>query len=432
MSGNEDLVRRREKVVAPGVGSLNRLAVHSARGAVLVDMDGREVLDFAAGIGVNSVGHSHPEVVEAAGDQLRKLQHTCIHVATYEPYVELCEKLVELFPHGDSTRAMLVNSGAEAVENAVKIARQATGRAAVLTYTEAFHGRTLLGLSLTSKTKLKARMGPYAPEIYRLPYPNHYKYGGGLSVEDFVDRELWRLREALVNTVAAKDVAAILLEVIQGEGGFVPCPPAYLRGLREVCDEHGMLLILDEVQSGFCRTGRWAAYQHTGVTPDLSTWAKAMGGGLPISAVVGKAAVMEAAAPGTLGGTYGGNPVAAAAALAAIRVMEREGLADRARALGKTMLERLQALQKRTPAIGQVRGMGAMVAFELVEGGDPHRPDTALAGEVCRRALEAGVLLISCGPHGNAIRLLPPLVMSDAELARGLDVIEAALQAALA
>ena len=244
---------------------------------MLVDLEGRELIDFASGIGVMNVGHCQPAVVEAIRQQATKLLHTCIHVATYEPYVALCEKLAELLPHGDRTKVMLVNSGAEAVENAVKIARQATNRPAIICYTEGFHGRTLMAMSLTSKYGYKIGCGPYAPEVYRLPFPNRYRYGDGLSEAVFVERELCRFRDSLINTVAAEQVAAVLLEPVQGEGGFVPVPPAYLRGLRELCDELGMMLILDEVQSGFCRTGRWAAYEHFGVVPDISTWAKVHG-----------------------------------------------------------------------------------------------------------------------------------------------------------
>ncbi len=263
--------------------------VATAQGSILVDGTGQELIDFASGIGVMTAGHCQPSVVEAIHQQAEKLLHACIHVATYEPYVALCEKLAELLPHGEQTKVMLVNSGAEAVENAIKIARQATNRPAVMCYTEGFHGRTLMAMSLTSKYGYKIGCGPYAPEIYRLPFPNHYRYGDGLSELAFVERELCRFRDSLVNTVAAEQVAAVILEVVQGEGGFVQVPAEYLRGLRRICDEHGILLILDEVQSGFCRTGRWAAYDHFGVVPDISTWAKAMGGGLPIGAVVGKA-----------------------------------------------------------------------------------------------------------------------------------------------
>lgn len=432
MTRSEDILRRRERVVSPGVGRLNTVVADSGHGARLVDVEGRSLIDLAGGIGVMTVGHGCEPVVAAIREAAGRLLHTCIHVATYESYVAMCEKLVELLPHGGPTKAMLVNTGAEAVENAVKIARQATGRSAVLCYSEAFHGRTLLGMSLTSKVALKKGMGPYAPEVYRLPFPSHYRYSDGLSLEAFVERELRRLRQAFVSMVPAEQVAAILIEPIQGEGGFVPAPPAYLQGLRKICDETGIMLVLDEVQSGFCRTGSFGAYQQLGVVPDLSTWAKAIAGGMPLSAVVGKASVMDKAAPGTLGGTYGGNPVACAAGLATLAYMQEHRLDERARKLGERIGKRLGAMQKRFPAIGDVRGMGAMLGFELVEGRDPNRPATELAKKVVASCLEAGVLVLTAGAHSNVIRLLPPLVITDAEIDQALDAIEAGLAKATA
>jgi 4-aminobutyrate aminotransferase/(S)-3-amino-2-methylpropionate transaminase len=404
--------------------------VASAKGARLRDAEGAELIDFAGGIGVMNVGHGHPKVVAAIKAQADQLLHTCFHVATYEPYVALCERLAALLPHGDSTKVLLLNSGAEAVENAVKIARQATGRPAVLCFTEAFHGRTLLGMSLTSKVGYKAGCGPFAPEIYRLPFPNHFRSGEGLDLDTFVEREIQRLHDALHNMVAAQDLAAVLLEPIQGEGGFVPAPAAWLRALRALCDEHGIVLIFDEVQSGFCRTGHWGVYQHYGVTPDISIWAKSLGGGLPISAVVGKAAVMDAAAPGTLGGTYGGNPVACAAALAAIDAMEELDLNRRAKAVGERVRSRFVALQARCPAIGDVRGIGAMIGVEFVEEGDPARPAGAFVKEVLEAALQRGVLSIAAGTHGNVIRILSPLVISNEDLEHGLNILEEEVLAA--
>ena len=424
MEKNEELLARRDRAVAHGVARLNDLVVESGSGAALLDAAGREVIDFAGGIGTLNAGHCPPLVVAAIQEQAQRLLHTCFHVATYEPYVALCEELVRRFPHGAETRAMLVNSGAEAVENAVKIARLATGRPAVLCFTEAFHGRTLLGLTLTSKVGYKKGAGPFAPEVYRLPYPNHYRYNDGLSLERFVARELERLEDAFVNTVPAERLAAIIIEVIQGEGGFVTAPAAYLRGLRRICDEQGILLILDEVQSGFCRTGRWASYEHFGITPDVSTWAKSLASGLPLAAVVGRAHLMDAPAPGQLGGTYGGNPVACAAALATIRTMEELDLCARARVIGERMLARFRSLQERCPLVGDVRGLGAMCAMELVHDGNPHHPATAAVKEVIRGALQRGLLLISAGSYSNIIRVLAPLVITDGELERGLDILE--------
>lgn len=427
MTENEKLLARRAAVVPRGVPRVTTATVARARGAVIIDAEGNEILDLAGGIGVMNAGHCQKEVVEAITHQAAELLHTCFHVATYEPYVELAEKLAQLFPHGDHTKVLLINSGAEAVENAVKIARQATGRSGLLCYTEAFHGRTLMGMSLTSKVSYKKGCGPFAPEVYRIPFPNHRLRGDGLEMEAFVVRELDRLRESFATLVAAEDVAAILIEPVQGEGGFVPAPPGYLQGLREICDEEGILLIFDEVQSGFCRTGRWAAYDHFGVIPDLSTWAKSMGGGLPIGAVVGRAEVMDGAEPGTIGGTYGGNPVACASALATIRLMEKLDLNRRATEIGEQIRRRFEALGSRCSAVGEVRGLGAMMAMELVEDGDPHQPAATLAREVAQACLEAGVLVITAGPAGNVIRILSPLVITDEQLDRGLGVIEEAV-----
>lgn len=431
----QNLLSRREAAVARGVGRINALTVERAEGCWLIDADGRRVLDFAGGIGVMSIGHGQVRVREAVEAQLRNLQHTCVHVATYEPYVALCETLVSLFPHGrthgEATRAMLLNSGAEAVENAIKIARQTTGRPAVICFTEGFHGRTLMAMTLTSKAGYKVGCGPYAPEVYRLPYPNVFHRADGASHEHFVARELQRFREALTHTVPASQVAAVILEVVQGEGGFVPCPPGWLQGIRRLCDEIGALLILDEVQSGFCRTGKWAAYQHMDVIPDLSTWAKALGAGLPISAVIGRAHVMDKTQPGTLGGTYGGNPLACAAALASIEFMKDENLCGRAEALGKSLHSRLSSLQARYPIIGDVRGLGAMQAVELVEDGNPARPAGGVTGRILEAALRKGLLLIAAGANGNVLRLLPPLVISDAELDLAFEILDASFSEVL-
>jgi len=430
MTESEKLLARRAAIVPRGVPRVTTATAASARGATITDMDGREYLDFAGGIGVMNAGHAQEAVVEAIRTQVGLLQHTCFHVATYEPYVALAEKLASLLPHGEGgegTKVLLVNSGAEAVENAVKIARQATGRPAVLCFSEGFHGRTLMGMSLTSKVSYKKGCGPFAPEVYRIPFPNPFRHGVGLGPAEFVERELRRLREAFSGLVAAHDVAAIIIEPVQGEGGFVPAPEGYLQGLREICDEEGIVLIFDEVQTGFCRTGRWGAYQHYGVTPDLSTWAKSMGGGLPIGAVVGRAAVMDAAEPGTIGGTYGGNPVACASALATIEVMESLDLNRRAQEVGRIVRERFRSIQKRSKVVVDIRGLGAMVGMELGEDGRADRPATALARAVAERCLAGGVLLITAGPAGNVIRVLSPLVITDEELERGLSVLEDAV-----
>jgi len=428
MGQGKSLIQRRQAVVARGVGQFagDTTAV-SAKGARIVDDAGREWIDLAGGIGVMNVGHGDEEVVAAIREQAGRLVHTCIHVATYEPYVALCEELVGILPHGKATKAMLVNSGAEAVENAVKIARQATGRSAIVCFAEAFHGRTMMGMSLTSKTGYKLGCGPFAPEVYRLPYPDRFHGGDGLDEESFVTRELARLEDAFGNLVAARHVAAVIIEPVLGEGGFVPAPFGYLRGLRTLADRHGFLLIFDEVQSGFGRTGRWAAYEHAGVLPDLSTWAKSIGGGMPISAVLGRADAMDAALPGTIGGTYGGNPVACAAALAAIRSIRAKGLLERATAIGERVRGRFERLREASDLVGDVRGLGAMVALELCHDRDPRRPAGDAVQAVTAACREQGVLVLPAGRNGNVLRILAPLVISDGDLERALDVLEAAV-----
>ncbi len=424
MADNESLLKRREAVTPRGIPRATIATVASASGAVLRDHEGHELIDFAGGIGVMNAGHCQQAVVDAIHQQAQKLLHTCIHIATYEPYVALCEKLVELLPHGSQTKAMLVNSGAEAVENAVKIARQATQRDAVICFIDGFHGRTLMGMSLTSKVGYKAGCGPFAPEVYRLQFPNYYRHGDGLDEDAFGMRELIRLKQAFSNVVSPRDVAAMVIELVQGEGGFNPVPRAYLEKLRQICDEHGIMLVFDEVQTGFCRTGRWGAYQHYGVTPDLSTWAKSMGGGLPIGAVVGKAHVMDAAQPGTIGGTFGGNPVACAAALATIKIMEEQDLNTRAQQIGQHVRKRFLALKQQCPLVSDVRGLGAMIGMELVQDADPSKPATDLVKKIITDCLKQGLLLIAAGTYNNVIRVLSPLVITDDQLDRGLNIIE--------
>lgn len=429
MSKGEELIRRREAVVCAGVGRLSTMTAASASGAIITDVDGREFIDFAGGIGVMNVGHSDESVVAAIREQAGRLQHACIHVATYEGYVALCEELVRLFPHDErpgQTKAMLVNTGAEAVENSIKIARQTTGRPAVICFTGAFHGRTLLCSTLTSKVTYKTGCGPFAPEVYRLPYPCP-QAGERIGEDELVRRELARLREAFINTVSAANVAAIIIEPVQGEGGFHVLPRAYAEGLRRICDEHGIVLIFDEVQTGFARTGRWAAYEHFGVLPDLSPWAKSMGGGMPISCVIGKASVMDRVIPGTVGGTYGGNPVSCAAAIATIRRMEELDLNGRAQRIGRVMRERFESIAARVPDVTDVRGLGAMIAMELHDGGDAARPAAETVRRVITECRENGLLVISAGHNANVIRVLSPLVITDEQLARGLDILENAV-----
>lgn len=423
-SQSQELLDRRKNIVANGVGVFNTATVHDAKGAIITDVDGNELIDFAGGIGVVNAGHCPEPVVEAIREQAGKYLHTSFNVVTYEPYIKLCEELAEILPHGDKTKVMLISTGAEAVENAIKIARQATQRPAVLCFSEAYHGRTLMAMSLTSKVNYKFSSGPFAPEVYRLPFPNFYKHPGQETMDEFVDNELRRLHESAQNLVDVKSVAAIIIEPIQGEGGFNPIPKRYLEGLRSFCDEHGVMLILDEVQSGFCRTGHWASWQHYGVQPDLSTYAKSMGSGLPIAAVVGKAEIMDAALPGTIGGTYIGSPVCCAAALATIQYMKDINLNERAVRIGEIVMERIQHLQEEVTEIGDVRGIGAMIGIEFIKDQNPNSPHTELCDKIVKGCAEEGLILLSAGTYKNVVRILSPLVITDEELNKGLDILE--------
>jgi 4-aminobutyrate aminotransferase/(S)-3-amino-2-methylpropionate transaminase len=425
---SEELLERRKAVVAGGVGLFNNATAQSAKGAIIINADGEEMIDFAGGIGVVNAGHCPEPVVEAIVAQARKCLHTSFNVTTYEVYLELCEKLVELFPHQGPSKAMLVSTGAEAVENAIKIAKQATGRNGVLCFSDAFHGRTLMAMTLTSKVAYKTGCGPFAPEVYRIPFPNVYRYAQGQDEEVFAAQELMRLQEYFKNTVSPENLAAIIIELVQGEGGFNVAPKSYVKGLRKICDEHGIQLIFDEVQSGFCRTGAWAAYQHFGVEPDISTWAKSMGSGMPIAAVVGRAKVMDAAGPSTIGGTYIGNPVCCAAALATIKYMEDNNLNARGEEVGNIIRTRFMAMKKKYPSIGDVRGLGAMMAMEFVKNGDPLQPDAALCQQIMEGCGENGLVVITAGTHKNIIRILSPLVITNQQLEKGLDIIEQVIQ----
>ncbi|MBX7126218.1 MAG: aspartate aminotransferase family protein [Cyclobacteriaceae bacterium] len=427
MKKSEQLVARRNAIVPEGMGMFSPATIVAGKGAHIIDADGKQYIDFAGGIGVLNAGHCPRPVVDAIVKQSKQLLHACFPVAIYEPYVELCEKLAALLPHGKKTKVMLTSTGAEAVENAIKIARQATGRQGIIAFTGGFHGRTLLGMTLTSKTGYKIGCGPFAPEVYRFPFPDYYKRNDGLKMDAFVKRELESFEQYLHNMVDASNVAAVILELVQGEGGFVVAPPAYVQGLASICRSKGILLIFDEVQTGFGRTGKWAAYEHYGITPDLSTWAKSMGSGMPIGAVIGNAEVMDKTTKGTLGGTYPGNPVACAASIATLDYMQKIDINKKGEAVGKVVMTFFRKLQKECGAIGNVRGLGAMVAFELVKNQDPDQPD----GDLCKKLINAcaasGLLIISAGTYGNVVRVLSPLVISRTDLNTGLEIIRTEL-----
>jgi 4-aminobutyrate aminotransferase/(S)-3-amino-2-methylpropionate transaminase len=424
---SQALMRRREAAVPRGPFHVAPVFVESAEGASVTDVDGNVLLDFTAGLGTLNAGHANPRVVDAVVAQARRFLHTCFHIAPYEPYVALAEQLNRVTPGRFPKKTLLVNSGAEAVENAVKIARHHTGRPAVVGFEHGFAGRTLLALSLTSKvTPYKHGFGPFVPEVYRLPYP--YLYRSGFSDEEaFVDHAIEQLHAFFAAHVAPDQVACVVMELVLGEGGFVVAPRRYVRALCDLCREHGILFVADEIQTGFARTGRMFAAEHYGIEPDLVTLAKSLGGGTPISAVTGRAEVMDSVQVGGLGGTYGGNPLACAAAIATLEQVEALGLPARAEAIGARLRRRLEALGRRDGRVGEVRGLGAMMAVELVEDRGTRAPARALTAEVVRRCVEAGVIVISAGTFGNVLRFLVPLVISDEELDEGLAVVEQAL-----
>jgi len=431
LTKSQELLDRRKECVANGVGVFNTATVQDAKGAIITDVDGRELIDFAGGIGVVNAGHCPEPVVAAIREQAGKYLHTSFNVVTYEPYIQLCEELAEILPHGEKTKVMLVSTGAEAVENAIKIARQATKRPAVLCYTGAYHGRTMMAMTLTSKINYKPDCGPFAPEVYRLPFPNFYRYRGTRDMDQFVEDELKRLNESALNLVDVKSVAAVIIEPIQGEGGFNPIPQKYLEGLRFFCDKHGIMLIMDEVQSGFCRTGHWASWQHYGVQPDISTYAKSMGSGLPIAAVVGRAEVMDAAAIGSIGGTYIGSPICCVAASATIKYMKEINLNEKAVIIGNIMMNRLLHLKRQHPEIGDVRGVGAMVAIEFVRNGDPTQPNSEICPQIVKGCAENGLIILSAGTYKNTLRILSPLVITENQLEKGLSILETEIKKAI-
>ncbi len=421
---SRELLARREASVAAGLYKATPIAVAQASGALVTDVDGNTLLDFVSGIGVLAVGHCPPEVVAAIQEQAAQLIHFSALVGTYAPYVELCERLNVAVPIAGPCKTLLANSGAEGVENAIKIARAATGRPAIVVFEGAYHGRTLLTLSLTSRTYFKKKFGPFAPEIYRAPFPYAYRYG---MSEDACVEQCWAAFERLlVAGVDAEAIAAVLIEPVQGEGGFIPVPPAFLRRLRDFCDRNGSLLIADEVQSGFGRTGTLFAIEQLGVEPDLIVSAKSLAAGMPLSATIGRAAVMDAAHVGGVGGTYGGNPLACVAALETLRLIERDGLLARARAIGSHIRERLTPLleaQAGPPYLGDLRGLGAMLALELVRDRQTREPAPQETLQVLDRMLQRGVIAMRAGLYANCIRLLLPLVISDEQLDEGLDVL---------
>lgn len=422
---SQEILERKARVIADPLSLTFPIVIDEGRGATLTDVDGNTFIDFTGGVGCLNVGHSHPRIVAAAQEQLERYGHTDFTIVPYEPYVTLAERLTELAPVRGQAKAAFFNAGTEAIENAVKFARSYTGRPAVVCFEGAFHGRTLLAMTMTSKTHpYKAGLGPFAPEVYRVPFAGDYR---GPSAEE----ALAALERAFVTHVAAEHVAALVIEPVQGEGGFVVAPKEFLEGIRRICDEHGIVLVIDEVQTGFGRTGRMFATEHYGIEADVMTVAKSVAAGLPLSAVVGTAEIMDAPGDSAIGGTYVGNPVAQAAALAVLDVFEDEGLVERAAEIGDRMRARMEAWQERFPQIGDVRGLGAMLAIELVRDHGTKEPAADSATAVVEAAFERGLLLLKSGIYSNCIRVLVPFVITDAQLDEALGVWEESLEAAL-
>ena len=421
MTTNSDLLTRRNQAVARGVANMHNLYADHAENAEIWDVEGKRYIDFAGGIGVLNTGHRHAKVMAAVQAQMERYTHTCFQVMPYEPYVALAERLNRLAPGDAPKKSLFLTTGAEAVENAVKIARAYTGRSAIIAFNGGYHGRTMMTLGLTGKVApYKVGFGPFPSEIFHAPFPVALH---GISVE----QSLAALQNIFKADVEPERVAAIIIEPVQGEGGFYTAPFEFLQSLRALCDQHGILLIADEVQAGAGRTGKMFAMEHSGVVPDLTTLAKSIAGGFPISAVVGRADIMDSVGPGGLGGTYAGSPLGCAAALAVLEVFEQEGIYERSLALGERIQGRLRQMAERFSCIGDVRGLGSMVAMELFKGSESRNPDPDLTKALVALAAERGLILLSCGMYGNTIRVLVPITGADELIDEGMDIIESCL-----
>ncbi len=427
----EELLAAREKNVPQGPFNIHPLFARDAKGALITTVDGREFIDFATGIGTVNVGHCPESVVEAVSDQSTRFLHTCFHVVMYEPYIELAEKLNALAPGSFAKKTLFLSTGAEAVENGVKIARYFTGRAGVITFEQAFHGRTLLAMSLTSKVKpYKLGFGPLSPEVYRMPYPYCYRCSFGLTHPGCGLACAEHLKDFFISHQAAEQIAAVIIEPVTGEGGFIVPPEGYLPRLREICTEHGIVLIVDEVQSGMGRTGRLFASEVLGIEPDILLTAKSLAAGLPLAGVTGRAEIMDAPHVGGLGGTFGGNPLACRAALAVLDLIEKEDLLRKSRAMGQRIGAALDEWKDRYEIIGDVRGLGAMRAFELVRDRVTKEPAADETKQIVSTCRDRGLITLSCGNYGNVMRLLAPLVITDQQLDKGLAILEGAVSEA--
>lgn len=421
----QEILAVKEKNVPRGPGITIPSFIVDGKGALVTDVDGNTFIDLAAGIGTLNVGHCPPKVVEALKEQVDKFIHPCFHVMMYEPYIQLAEKLNQITPGSHEKKTFFLNSGAEAVENAVKIARKHTGRKAIISFERGFHGRTLLSMSLTSKVKpYKYGFGPFAPETYKMSYPYYYRAAGGRSPEEVDQEVLRRMEDFFITEVAAEDVAAIIMEPVQGEGGFIVPSKTFVQGVKKICEKYGILFIADEVQTGFGRTGKLFAMEHFDVVPDLMTMSKSIAAGIPISAVTGRAEIMDAPNPGEIGGTFTGSPLGCVAALKVIEMIEEEGLIERSNIIGQTIISRFEKSKEKFAFIGDVRGLGAMCALEVVIDPSTKEPDKELTGQIISKCHQKGVIILGAGLYGNVIRTLSPLVITDEQLEEALSVIE--------
>ncbi|MGM9988228.1 MAG: 4-aminobutyrate--2-oxoglutarate transaminase [Bacillaceae bacterium] len=419
----KELLEKRKQYVPNGVGNNTPIFAKKASGACIEDVDGNVFLDFAGAIGTINAGHSPQAVVDAVKAQADQFLHTCFHVAMYEPYVDLAEKLCAITPGNFTKKAIFLNSGAEAVENAVKIARKYTGRTGIVSFTRAFHGRTLLGMSLTSKVKpYKFQMGPFAPATYKAPFPYLLHKPSGLSDEQYANFLIQQFEDFLYTEVAPEEVAAVIMEPVQGEGGFIVPPKTFVQAVARICKQHGIIFIADEIQTGFARTGKMFASEHFELEPDIITLSKSLAAGVPISAVVGRSEIMDAPSPGEIGGTYGGSPLGCVAALEVIKLMEENNLSDRAAVIGNRIQVYFTDLQKEIPYIAEIRGLGAMIGIEFLHD-ETKAPLKEFVAKVAKDCYEKGVILLSAGVHGNVLRFLSPLIITDEQLEEGLGVI---------
>jgi len=427
---SQAIVARREQATSRGAAKLTPLAIEHAKGAIVTDVDGNVLLDFAGGIGTLAVGHTPDNIVKVIQEQAEKLIHMSAIVSTYEPFVEFAEILNETMVGDFAKKSVMLNSGAEAVEAAVKIARYHTGRQAIIVFEGAYHGRTNLTMAMTSKYSLfKKGFGPFASEVYRLPFPNLYRLPPAMSEEEYVEYAISQLNNAFIAQIDAESVAAIVIEPVQGEGGFLPTPPRFMQRIREICDEHGIIMIADEIQSGWGRTGKVFAMEHYGIVPDLMTTAKSIGGGMPIAAVVGRADIMDAPHPGGLGGTYSGNPISCVAGIEAMNMIRDPQFLDHATKVGERICEYLLRFQEEFDFIGDVRGLGAMLVMELVTDRETKEPASDLTNRINQETLKRGLITIRAGLYSNCVRFLPPLNMPLEQIDEGMAVLYEALKA---